>query len=151
MSCKDICTHLWECVQLAEPEICVNNLSPVAILGFCMTPFLWFMSIFGRFLPVNPMPTRTILHKYVCVHISTILLLNPPSRSSGVLRPGEMCLVLGCPGAGCTTFLKAIANQREGYASVLGDVRYAGMDAKEISKYYKGEVVYNLEGKRASR
>lgn len=57
-----------------------------------------------------------------------------------------MCLVLGCPGAGCSTFLKTIANQRDGYASVTGDVRYAGMDAAEMAKYYKGEVVYNEEG-----
>ena len=68
-------------------------------------------------------------------------------RSSGVLKPGEMCLVLGCPGSGCTTFLKTIANQREGYANVAGNVLYAGMDAAEMAKFYKGEVVYNEEGK----
>ncbi|KAI9569434.1 pleiotropic drug resistance ABC transporter [Boletus coccyginus] len=65
--------------------------------------------------------------------------------SSGVLKPGEMCLVLGCPGAGCSTFLKTIANQRDGYADVRGDVRYAGIDATEMAKYYKGEVAYNQE------
>lgn len=65
---------------------------------------------------------------------------------SGVIKPGEMCLVLGCPGAGCTTFLKAIANERTGYASVTGDVHYAGIDATEMSKLYKGETVYNQEG-----
>ncbi|KIJ41874.1 hypothetical protein M422DRAFT_171852 [Sphaerobolus stellatus SS14] len=42
-------------------------------------------------------------------------------RNNGVLKPGEMCLVLGTPGAGCTTFLKSIANQREGYAYIGGD------------------------------
>ena len=57
-----------------------------------------------------------------------------------------MCLVLGCPGAGCTTFLKAIANQRQDYARIEGDVRYAGIDAYDMAKYYKGEVVYNEEG-----
>ena len=57
-----------------------------------------------------------------------------------------MCLVLGCPNSGCTTFLKAIANQRGDYAQVLGDVRYAGIDAHDMAKYYKGEVVYNEEG-----
>ncbi|KAJ3769074.1 hypothetical protein FB446DRAFT_649331, partial [Lentinula raphanica] len=56
-------------------------------------------------------------------------------ESSGVLKPGEMCLVLGCPGAGCTTFLKTIANQREEYANVSGQVLYAGMDAAEMAKY----------------
>lgn len=58
-----------------------------------------------------------------------------------------MCLVLGCPGAGCTSFLKVIANQREEYANVSGQVLYAGMDAAEMAKYYKGEVVFNEEGK----
>lgn len=57
-----------------------------------------------------------------------------------------MCLVLGCPGAGCSTFLKTIANQRGDYADVVGDVRYAGIDAAEMAKLYKGEVAYNREG-----
>lgn len=58
-----------------------------------------------------------------------------------------MCLVLGCPGAGCSTFLKTVANQREGYAKISGNVLYAGIDAEEMAKYYKGEVVYNQEGR----
>ena len=57
-----------------------------------------------------------------------------------------MCLVLGCPGAGCTTFLKTIANERASFADVRGDVRYAGISHDEMLKYYKGEVVYNEEG-----
>ncbi|KAJ3738065.1 P-loop containing nucleoside triphosphate hydrolase protein [Lentinula raphanica] len=77
---------------------------------------------------------------------SKVLIIRIPS--SGVLKPGEMCLVLGCPGAGCTTFLKTIANQREEYANVSGQVLYAGMDAAEMAKYYKGEVVYNEEDDR---
>jgi len=77
------------------------------------------------------------------------LIVN--ARSSGVVKPGEMCLVLGTPGAGCTTFLKAIANNREGFASVSGDVLYAGIDANEMSSRYKGEVVYNGEGGLISR
>lgn len=57
-----------------------------------------------------------------------------------------MCLVLGCPGSGCSTFLKAISNQREGYANVSGRVLYAGIEAEEMAKNYKGEVVFNQEG-----
>ena len=70
--------------------------------------------------------------------------------SSGVLKPGEMCLVLGAPGSGCSTFLKTIANERGEYARVSGNVLYAGIDANEMAKMYKGEVVYNEEGKWAS-
>ncbi|ATY61789.1 ABC drug exporter [Cordyceps militaris] len=67
---------------------------------------------------------------------------------TGVVRPGEMMLVLGRPGAGCTTFLKAIANNRQGYVAVTGDVRYGGIDAAEMDRRYRGEVVYNPENDR---
>ncbi|KAL0951841.1 hypothetical protein HGRIS_008502 [Hohenbuehelia grisea] len=99
-----------------------------ALLGFILSPIFWVWGLIQPLLPKKDMPTRPILHK-----------------SSGVLKPGEMCLVLGCPGSGCTTFLKAIANQRDSYAAVDGDIRYAGMDAAEMAKNYKGEVVYNEE------
>lgn len=35
--------------------------------------------------------------------------------STGCVRPGEMLLVLGRPGSGCTTLLKMLANKRKGY------------------------------------
>jgi ATP-binding cassette, subfamily G (WHITE), member 2, SNQ2 len=57
-----------------------------------------------------------------------------------------MCLVLGTPGSGCGTFLKAIAHEWEGFYHVGGDVRYAGIDDQEMAKTYKGELVYNAEG-----
>lgn len=62
----------------------------------------------------------------------------------GVCKPGEMILVLGRPGSGCTTFLKTIANQRYGYTSVTGDVFYGPFTAKEFEQY-QGEAVYNAE------
>ena len=64
---------------------------------------------------------------------------------TGVVRDSEMMLVLGRPGAGCTTFLKAIANKRGEYASVTGDVSYGGISAKEQAAHYGGEVNYNPE------
>ncbi|KHO01599.1 BMR1-like protein [Metarhizium album ARSEF 1941] len=62
----------------------------------------------------------------------------------GVCNPGEMVLVLGKPGSGCTTFLKAIANQRHGYTCVQGHVFYGPWTAKEFSRY-RAEAVYNAE------
>ncbi|GAA5871103.1 hypothetical protein JCM8547_005358, partial [Rhodosporidiobolus lusitaniae] len=63
----------------------------------------------------------------------------------GCLKPGEMCLVLGRPGSGCTTFLKTITNSRHGFLAVNGDVEYGGIPAAEMAKRYRGEVVYNQE------
>ena len=63
----------------------------------------------------------------------------------GVVRPGEMVLVLGRPGSGCTTFLKVIANQRFGYTGIDGEVLYGPYDSKTFAKYYRGEAVYNGE------
>jgi ATP-binding cassette subfamily G (WHITE) protein 2 (SNQ2) len=63
----------------------------------------------------------------------------------GLVQPGEMVLVLGRPGSGCTTFLKVIANQRFGYTGVDGEVLYGPFDAKTFAKQYRGEAVYNQE------
>lgn len=63
----------------------------------------------------------------------------------GLVKPGEMCLVLGRPGSGCTTFLKTIANQRAGYTSIDGDVLYGPYSAKEFAKRYRGEAIYSPE------
>ncbi|KAI1823480.1 ABC-2 type transporter [Xylaria intraflava] len=62
----------------------------------------------------------------------------------GVINPGEMVLVLGRPGSGCTTFLKSIANQRWGYTGVAGEVLYGPFTDKEFMEY-RGEAVYNQE------
>ena len=75
-------------------------------------------------------------------HAETRTLIN---SFSGVLRDGQMMLVLGRPGAGCSTFLRAIANDRETFAGVQGHVSYGGMDAKRQKKHFKGEVNYNPE------
>ncbi|CAK3828461.1 ABC transporter [Lecanosticta acicola] len=63
----------------------------------------------------------------------------------GVVKPGEMVLVLGRPGSGCTTFLKVISNQRFGYTSVDGEVLYGPFTSKEFEKRYRGEAVYAME------
>ncbi|KAJ6439275.1 ABC transporter [Purpureocillium lavendulum] len=75
---------------------------------------------------------------------------KPPVRElishfDGCVRPGELLLVLGRPGSGCTTFLKAFCNQRSGFEAVEGDVKYGGTDAATMAKHFRGEVIYNPE------
>ncbi|KAF2710440.1 ABC transporter-like protein [Pleomassaria siparia CBS 279.74] len=74
--------------------------------------------------------------------VQTRVLIND---FSGVVRDGEMMLVLGRPGSGCSTFLKAIANNRESYAGVEGQVSYGGIPADKQKKRFRGEVNYNPE------
>ncbi|KIY47781.1 pleiotropic drug resistance ABC transporter [Fistulina hepatica ATCC 64428] len=70
-------------------------------------------------------------------HLRTII-----NDFQGVARPGEMILVLGSPGAGCSTFIKAIANQREEYHSVTGSIHYDALTPEELQKEFRGDVLY---------
>ncbi|KAK6602415.1 ABC multidrug transporter [Botrytis cinerea] len=74
---------------------------------------------------------------------------KPPLRtlvdnSHGCVKPGEMLLVLGRPGAGCTTLLKMLANTRGGYAEVTGDVHFGSLNHTEAHQY-RGQIVMNTE------
>ncbi|RCI02334.1 hypothetical protein CU098_007668 [Rhizopus stolonifer] len=65
--------------------------------------------------------------------------------NNGFCKDGEMLLVLGRPGAGCTTLLRVLANMRASYTDIQGTVSYGGIEAQEFSKLYRGEVCYNEE------
>jgi len=90
------------------------------------------------------------LYHFLCKFIPALSWRKPQTRElihdfTGCVRNGEMMLVLGRPGAGCSTFLKAITNKRESYASVEGDVSYSGISAERQRKSFRGEVTYNGE------
>ena len=63
----------------------------------------------------------------------------------GCVKPGEMLLVLGRPGSGCTSLLKALASYRDGFRSVDGTVLYEGLDHRSIDGPLRGDVVYSPE------
>ncbi|KAG2336970.1 hypothetical protein BDR05DRAFT_1011099 [Suillus weaverae] len=72
---------------------------------------------------------------------------HPPTRDilsgfEGVVTPGQMLLVLGCPGSGCSAFLKTLANQRGDYHAVEGQVSYDSFTPKEIHDSFRGNVTY---------
>lgn len=98
---------------------------PDAVKEFFLLPYYMAKSLVSR----QPAAPKTILHSF-----------------DGAVRPGEMVLVLGRPGAGCSSFLKTIANQRGSFISVEGDVQYAGISAQEFGKRFAGEAAYNMEG-----
>ncbi|CAK7901271.1 pleiotropic ABC efflux transporter of multiple drugs Cdr1p [[Candida] anglica] len=64
----------------------------------------------------------------------------------GLIRPGEVTVILGRPGAGCSTFLKSIANQTYGFNIDKGSIiSYDGMTRKQIARQFRGDVVYCAE------
>lgn len=73
----------------------------------------------------------------------TFRILKP---MDGLLKPGELLVVLGRPGSGCTTLLKSISSTTHGFQiSKDSVISYNGLTPNEIKKHYRGEVVYNAE------
>ncbi|KAI0154520.1 putative ABC multidrug transporter [Xylariaceae sp. FL1272] len=58
--------------------------------------------------------------------------------------PGEMLLVLGRPGSGCTTLLKVLANMRREFTNVTGDVHYGSMSSRQ-AETFRHQIVMNTE------
>ena len=64
----------------------------------------------------------------------------------GVVRNGEMLVVLGPPGAGCSTFLKSIAGETNGiYIDSSTYLNYQGISPEEMHKHHRGETIYTAE------
>ncbi|POR36723.1 Uncharacterized protein TPAR_03074 [Tolypocladium paradoxum] len=59
---------------------------------------------------------------------------------SGIVKPGEMLLVLGRPGSGCSTFLRTLANQSP--LAVTGDLEYANIPATAFRRGHARETIY---------
>lgn len=64
-----------------------------------------------------------------------------PSSRFDVTAP----VVLGRPGAGCSTLLKTLANQTDEYYAVEGERHYDSFTPAEIRKHYRGDVQYSPE------
>jgi ABC-type multidrug transport system ATPase subunit len=56
-----------------------------------------------------------------------------------------MALVLGRPGSGCTTLLKALTTSSDGNLTVDGTISFAGLSPAEIERNYRGEVIFSDE------
>lgn len=83
----------------------------------------------GEFFSFNKKQHKQILHGF-----------------DGLLKPGELLMVLGRPGSGCSTLLKTICGELEGLK--LGEhtnIHYNGIPQTRMMKEFKGEMVYNQE------
>ncbi|PSR83352.1 ABC-2 type transporter [Coniella lustricola] len=81
-------------------------------------------------------------------------LLNSRSKTprkilhsfDGLLRSGELLIVLGRPGSGCSTFLKTLCGELQGLnVDDTSDISFSGIPSKQMAKEFKGELIYNQE------
>lgn len=64
----------------------------------------------------------------------------------GLISPGELTVVLGRPGAGCSTFLKTLATQTHGVTvDENSTILYDGYSQHDVSHHFRGDVVYCAE------
>jgi ABC-type glutathione transport system ATPase component len=64
----------------------------------------------------------------------------------GLIRAGEMLVVLGPPGSGCSTFLKTIAGETHGYyLDKKAEINYQGIGWNQMHSNFRGEAIYTAE------
>jgi ATP-binding cassette subfamily G (WHITE) protein 2 (PDR) len=69
----------------------------------------------------------------------------------GIVNSGELLIVLGRPGSGCSTLLKSMTGQLHGLNMDENSlVNYNGIPQQQMMKEFKGEAIYNQEVCRAS-
>ncbi|KAF4772135.1 hypothetical protein HAV15_005009 [Penicillium sp. str.  len=87
----------------------------------------WFRSVLGS-------------QKKVCIDILRDF--------EGIVHSGEMLVVLGRPGSGCSTLLKTIAGETHGLhidKEKGSEVQYDGMSWDDMHSRFRGEVIYQAE------
>lgn len=68
------------------------------------------------------------------------------NQFDGLLESGELLIVLGRPGSGCTTLLKTMTGELGGLSLDQNSViSYDGISQQHMVKEFKGEIVYNQE------
>ncbi|KAH6666409.1 putative ABC transporter [Halenospora varia] len=64
----------------------------------------------------------------------------------GLVESGEMLVVLGPPGSGCSTFLKTISGETHGFVvDASSSLNYQGISAKHMANDFRGEATYTAE------
>ncbi|KAL1899890.1 hypothetical protein Sste5346_002756 [Sporothrix stenoceras] len=74
-------------------------------------------------------PNKRILHKF-----------------NGVVDGGELLVVLGRPGSGCSTLLKSMCGEMHGlHVDSDSTIHYSGIPQHKMMKEFRGETIYNQE------
>ncbi|KAJ5609825.1 ABC transporter-like protein [Penicillium herquei] len=117
---------LYEDVNVLGIEAGTNGISTLPAIVWNIIQ--WPIQVVGQIPGKRTAPSRFIIR-----------------NANGVLYPGESMLVLGRPGAGPSTLLKVLANNRESFQDVQGRVQYAGISSEDMARWFRSETVYSSE------
>ncbi|KAK3046433.1 hypothetical protein LTR09_012072 [Extremus antarcticus] len=69
-----------------------------------------------------------------------------PRNFDGLVKSGELLIVLGRPDSGCSTLLKSVTGQMHGLnLDEMSHIHFNGIPQERMMKEFKGEVIYNQE------
>lgn len=89
----------------------------------------------GQYFSLGKKKPKTILHRF-----------------DGLVNAGELLIVLGRPGSGCSTLLKTVTGQLHGLnIDKESIIHYNGVPQEQMRKEFKGEAIYNQEVSTAHR
>ncbi|KAH7135560.1 ABC-2 type transporter-domain-containing protein [Dendryphion nanum] len=72
--------------------------------------------------------------------------INILQNLDGLVESGEMLVVLGPPGSGCSTFLKTVTGETHGFfVDDQSYINYEGISPKHMNKNFRGEAIYTAE------
>lgn len=72
--------------------------------------------------------------------------INILQNLDGLVEAGEMLVVLGPPGSGCSTFLKTITGETHGFfVDENSHINYQGVSPELMNTNYRGEAIYTAE------
>lgn len=64
----------------------------------------------------------------------------------GIVKPGELVMVLGRPGAGCSTYLRSISGRTYGFhLAKESELNYHGLKQKAVKSHYRTDLSYCAE------
>ncbi|KAK4183910.1 ABC transporter CDR4 [Podospora australis] len=120
-----------------------------ARLGICFQN----LRVFG-YSSTTDYQTTVGTYLFAAASVVRNLLAGTPRRRrvqilhglDGVLRSGEMLLVLGRPGSGCSTTLKALTGRTYGFEiDPASKVNYQGISFEALHRDCKGATIYQAE------
>ncbi|KAK4234448.1 ABC-2 type transporter-domain-containing protein [Achaetomium macrosporum] len=123
--------HSLLCVGVSFRRLCCHGFASSEASRYQSTVTSWALAI-PKF--VVSLVTRRPRQKVRILH-----------GFDGLVKSGEMLLVLGRPGSGCSTFLKTLAGDTHGFYADTEAINYQGIPYRKMHTQFKGECLYLAE------